>query len=178
MTLPVFRYHPDPIGSGSLIVSDQVCRACGQARGYLYTGPVYSEEELDDALCPWCIADGSAHKKFDAIFVDTEAFDDDAPAAAVDEITERTPGFNSFQSEAWPACCGDGTAFLAPAGIQNLREQPDLEGLALNHIIYEMGISGGAATRLLNSLQRDRGPTAYVFQCLHCRKYLFHIDQP
>jgi uncharacterized protein CbrC (UPF0167 family) len=178
MTLPVFRYHPDPIGSGSLIESDQVCRACGKARGYLYTGPVYSEEELDDSLCPWCIADGSAHKKFDATFVDSEAFDGEAPAAAVDEITERTPGFSAFQTEVWPSCCGDAAAFLAPAGIEELREQPGLEGLALNHIIYELGISGGAATTLLNSLHRDTGATTYVFQCLHCRKHLLNIDCP
>jgi|SRR5215472_7796536 len=177
MTLPVFRYHPDPIRSGSLVESDQACRACGKARGYLYTGPVYAEDELDDTLCPWCISDGSAHQKFDATFVDSEAFDEEAPVGAMDEITTRTPGFSAFQTEVWPSCCGDATAFLMPAGIQNLREQPGLEGLALNHIIHEMGISGGAATRCLNSLSRDSGPTAFVFQCLHCQKYLFHIDE-
>ena len=178
MTLPAFRYHPDPIGSGSFVESDQACRCCGERRGYLYAGPVYSEEDLDDTLCPWCIADGSAHEKFDATFVDSEAFAEDAPAAAVDEIVERTPGFNSFQSERWPSCCGDPGAFLGPAGIENLRRQSGWEGAALSHIIYGMGISGGAAKRLLESLRRDTGPTAYVFQCLHCLQPLFHIDQP
>ncbi len=176
MELPVFRYHPDPLGSGSIVASEKTCHACGQARGYIYDGPAYSEQELDDALCPWCIADGSAHKKFDATFVDYEAFDGEVPEAAAEEITERTPGFNSFQTEVWPGCCDDATAFLMPAGIKELREQSDLESLALNHIIYEMEISGGAATRLLNSLHRDTGPTAYLFRCLHCHKHHFHID--
>jgi uncharacterized protein CbrC (UPF0167 family) len=176
MALPAFRYHPNPVASGSLVESQKACRCCGKPRGYLYTGPVYCEEDLDDALCPWCIADGSAQTKFGATFVDSEAFPGDAPDQAMDEIVERTPGFNSWQSERWPCCCGDTAAFLRPAGIQELREQQELEGFALSHIIYEMGISGGAAKRLLESLHRDTGPTAYLFQCLHCRQYLFHVD--
>src|SRR5205823_9931792 len=121
------------------------CARCKKKLGYIYTGPVYSEEDLDDALCPWCIADGSAHKKFDATFVDSEAFADDAPDAAIDEIVERTPGFNTWQSESWPCCCGDAAAFLTPAGIAELRSQPDMEGYAMGHIVHEMHISGGAA---------------------------------
>ena len=76
-----------------------------------------------------CIADGSAHKKFDATFVDSEAFPDGTPDDAVEEIRERTPGFNSWQAEQWPLCCGDTAAFLMPAGIAEIRESyPDLEG--------------------------------------------------
>ena len=178
MALPDFRYHPDPVKSGSVVESDVTCRCCGKTRGYIYTGPVYAEDDLSDAICPWCIADGSAYRKYDANFVDCEAFGDDIPDAAMDEIVERTPGFNTFQSEHWPGCCGDAAAFLEPAGIEQLRRQQDLEGYAMTHIVQEMGISGGAATRLLGSLRRDTGPTAYLFQCLHCRKHLFHIDQP
>ncbi|MGH7712620.1 MAG: CbrC family protein, partial [Gemmatimonadaceae bacterium] len=91
MTLPEFRYHPDPIASGSIVVSSAMCRCCGQSRGYIYDGPVYAGEELTDALCPWCIADGSAHAKFDAAFTDSEAFAVGTPASAVQEIAERTP---------------------------------------------------------------------------------------
>ena len=176
MNLPEFRYHPDPIGSGSIVASEAECRSCGESRGYVYAGPVYSEDELDDALCPWCIADGSAHAKFDATFVDGEAFAVETPDAAVCEITARTPGFNTWQGEKWPCCCGDAAAFVGPAGIQELRATPELEGLALNHIFYEMGISGGAARRYLESLHRDAGPTAYVFRCLACGGNLFHMD--
>jgi uncharacterized protein CbrC (UPF0167 family) len=67
-TLPVFRYHPDPVASGSVHESREVCACCGVARGYVYAGPVYAVDELDDKICPWCIADGKAHKKFDATF--------------------------------------------------------------------------------------------------------------
>jgi len=179
MTLPTFRYHPDPIASGSVIVSDAQCRSCGQKRGYVCTAPVYAEDDLDDAICPWCIADGSAHAKFEATFVDSEAFADEMPDAAVEEISERTPGFNSWQGEQWPMCCGDAAAFVAPAGIKEIRKSYyQLEGQLMGYIVHEMKISGGAATRLLDSLDRESGPTAYVFQCLHCGRHLAHIDRP
>ncbi len=177
MPLPTFRYHPDPLKSGSIVQSQAACRACGQARGYIYTGPVYSEEELDDRLCPWCIADGSAHEKFDATFVDHTAFTEDVPETVMAEITRRTPGFSAWQTEQWPCCCDDATAFLQPAGIKELRQEQDLEGIAMSHIVHEMGISGGAARRLLESLDRDEGPTAFLFQCRGCHRHHMYIDQ-
>jgi uncharacterized protein CbrC (UPF0167 family) len=91
LPLPTFRYHRDPLTSGSVAASVKKCKCCKQARGFIYTGPVYAESDLDEALCPWCIADGSAAEKFVATFVDSEAFPKDAPEAAVKEIIERTP---------------------------------------------------------------------------------------
>src|SRR5262249_16008931 len=149
----------------------------GESRGYIYTGPVYSEEELDEEICPRCIADGSAHDEFDATFVDDAAFSDDLPLAVAEEITERIPVFSSWQTEQWRCCCGDATAFLQPAGIKELRQEQDLEGIAMGHIVHEMGITGGAAMRLLESLDRDNGPTAFLFQCLKCRRHHLYIDQ-
>jgi uncharacterized protein CbrC (UPF0167 family) len=89
--LPTFKYHPDPIRSGSIIASENICRCCTRARGYIYAGPTYSEkDDLDAAICPWRIGDGSAHEK----------------------------------------------------------------------------------------LHRDRGPTAYIFECLHCDGWAVRVDGP
>ena len=179
MSLPTFRYHSDPVVSGSIVASGVKCRCCRKARGYIYAGPVYAEDELQDALCPWCIADGSAHKKFDATFMDYEAVSDKVPEKAADEICQRTPGYNAWQGGAWPGCCGDGTRYLAPVGQAELQTAAFREwlGSVLNHIIYEMQISGGAATRLLQSLNRDQGPTAYLFECITCGRHHVHIDR-
>lgn len=176
--LPSFRYHPDPLRSGSLAPSDATCRACEVARGQVYTGPVFSEvDDLSDALCPWCIADGRAHELFAATFVDSEALDESIPPEAAATITERTPGFNTWQSGRWPGCCDDAAAFLMPFGIIELRAtHRELEGFVLSYIIHDMGISGGAATRLLNALDLHQGPTGYLFQCLACENYHVHID--
>lgn len=179
MTLPQFRYHPDPLRSGSIEVSQTECRCCGRPRGYIYTGPVYAEEELDEAICPWCIADGSAAKQFEAQFVDEEALSTDASEDVYEELSRRTPGYNSWQNEQWPVCCEDATAFLGAVGIAELRRDfREWEGAMLNHILYEMKISGRAALNMLESLHKDKGPTAYLFECLHCRRQHFHVDAP
>jgi hypothetical protein len=176
-TLPTFRYHQNPIETGSVVASGGACVVCDEARGFVYAGPVYAEEDYDDAICPWCIADGSAHATLGVTFVDTEAFPDGTPDAAMTEISERTPGYAAWQSEVWPSCCDDATAFAGPVGIAEIRERyRELEGFVLSHIIYELGISGGAATRMLQSLRRDASPTAYLFTCLHCGQPRVHVD--
>lgn len=180
MNLPVFRYHPDPILSGSVRAGPEKCRCCGQARGAIYTGPVYAEEDLEEALCPWCIDDGSAHRKFEAEFTDVESLPDSISAETIELVTQRTPGFSAWQGIDWPVCCDDLMAFREPVGIEQIRTRAyyTLEGQLMHVIVHEMGISGGAATRLLQSLHRDRGPTAYAFKCLKCDTLLARIDGP
>lgn len=181
MDLPSFRYHADPVRSGSVIASEKKCVCCNEARGYIYTASVYSRKELGESLCPWCIADGSAHKKFKARLYDTEAMAEEIPDAAAKEIEERTPGFSSWQSPTWPACCGDAATFLEPVGIKEIQHdyrEDNVEMVVLNHIIYNLGMSGGAATRLLNSLNRDGGPTAYLWKCAKCNRHHVQIDSP
>jgi uncharacterized protein len=173
LDLPVFSYHPDPIVSGSILISDARCACCGQTRGFIYSGPA----DLEEALCPWCIANGSAHAKFDASFCDPAGFSDSLPPATVEEIAYRTPGFSSWQQERWLSCCGDACAFMEPIGYAELLDRyPRLEGLLMMHIVHELGISGAAATRFLRALHRDDGPTAYVFACRHCDVQMGYID--
>ena len=175
--LPTFRYHPNPIDTGSIIASNKKCVVCKERRGYVYAGPVYAEDDLDDSICPWCIADGSASRSLGATFVDSEAFPVDTPETAIAEISERTPGYSAWQAEEWPSCCGDAAAFIGPMGIAEIRaKHREVEMFVLNQIIYGMGISGGAALRLLESLKRDASPTAYVFKCLHCNAPQVHVD--
>ena len=118
LKLPHFKYHPSPLSSGSIEDSDEVCRCCGESRGFIYTGPVYAEEELFDCLCPWCIADGSARAKFDGAFVDEAGIGghsgqwDEVPKEVMEEIAYRTPGFSGIQQEHWWTHCGDGAEFL------------------------------------------------------------------
>ena len=168
--LPTFRYHPDPIDSGSIVSSDATCRSCGQARGYIYTGPVYAREELDDSICPWCIADGSAAARFHAEFVDPEAIGDygnweAVPSEVVEEIAKRTPGFSGWQQERWWTHCGDAAEFLGVAGKEELLERwPQ----AVDAIRVESEHTGATWDEYFAALSRDQGPTAYIFKCRHC----------
>jgi hypothetical protein len=94
LDLPKFRYHPDPVETGNIKESDNLCASCGNARGYIYTGPVFSIDELDDCICPWCIADGNAHEKFDASFTDRDGIGDygsweDVPESVREKTCQR-----------------------------------------------------------------------------------------
>jgi hypothetical protein len=63
--------------------------------------------------------------------------------------------------------------------IGDLRAQlREVEGQVMSHIVYNMNIAGAAATRLLNALDTKKGPTLFLFQCLTCQQYHFHIDRP
>jgi len=174
--LPTFRFHPAPEQSGAVERSPASCRACGRARGWIYTGPCYGETDLDDELCPWCIADGTAHAKFGASFHDM-AWPEDTAAADRDEIEQRTPGFATFNPFDWPACCGAPMAYLEPAGIGEVRARHrELEGQLMATIVHELGVSGGAARTLLESLHRDHSPSVHVFGCIRCDTRRAHID--
>jgi hypothetical protein len=171
MDLPVFRYHPDPIGTGSIEPSGARCRSCGQVRGYVYAGPTYGEEDLERALCPWCIADGSAAAKLSVRFVDERSIGDygrwdTVSPDVVREISSQTPGFSGWQQERWWTHCGDGAEFLGAAGRRELEAKwPE----AIPAIRDEIGWDGEQWGSYFASLDEKRSPTAYVFRCRHCK---------
>jgi uncharacterized protein len=172
--LPTFKYFPDPIASGVIEPSTVVCRACNLPRGHIYTGPVRTGSDLDlhDALCPWCIADGTAHTTFGtefAEYVGNEAGHkfDPVPTSVRDEVLYRTPRFYTWQYTMWSTHCGDGAAFHGHAGY------PELTG-AWKDAVPVIRSEGDWEEddeeweELLRILDRDSCPTAYVFRCLHC----------
>lgn len=100
--LPSFRFHPDPVATGAVRSSDSSCRCCGQARGFV-VGHVYAEEALDEAVCPWCVANGTAAREFGATFV--QYLEGGVSASDADEVLNRTPGYESWQGEYWLVHC-------------------------------------------------------------------------
>lgn len=114
--LPAFPYHRDPKASGSLRESSTPCECCGQTRGILYDGPVYSKDEID-SLCPWCISDGSAAERFGASFFDSDFRDDDdkrvsMPPDVHHAVFGCTIGFSTFNPFGWWVHCGKPAAFV------------------------------------------------------------------
>jgi len=179
MSLPTFKYHPDPIATGSIRRSDTGCACCGQQRGYIYVGPVFAVEELSQCICPWCIADGSAHTRFNAEFTDAAGMGGYSrppvvPKSVIEEVAFRTPGFSGWQQEHWLACCGDAAAFVGRAGHTELeRHWPD----AIPSIQKACGMVDGVDWQgYLRALDKDGSPTAYIFRCLHCGRHLGYSD--
>ena len=172
MELPVTKYHPDPIATGSVAANpDTPCLCCNRIRGYVYTGPAYSEKfhYLSGCLCPWCVADGSAAKRFQAEFTDAGTVEG-VSDSVLTELATRTPGFTAWQQEQWLTCCDDAAAFLGRAG------EAELNG--------ELAPARPAVNRWMKdeygevfALSKESEPTAYVFRCLHCKKYLAYTDE-
>lgn len=171
MNLPYFKYHPDPIATGSVVRSDAECECCGELRGFIYIGPVYVEDELDEALCPWCIADGSAYSKFDASFTDSDSIGDygawdSVPKHVVDLVAHQTPGFSGWQQERWWTHCGDAAAFLGRVGHGELIAYGQE---AISSIQESTGLPDGPEWEsFFAALDRDGSPTAYLFRCTKC----------
>lgn len=170
-TLPTFKYHPDPVKTGSIEPSPAKCVCCGRARGYIYTGPVYAVGEYHESICPWCIADGSAHEKLDASFHDESGVGgggmwDEVPEEVVEEVAFRTPGFSAWQQEQWWTHCGDAAQFLGRAGRAELAAAGPQ---AIAAIQESTGLEEGEEwDEFFAALDKDGSPTAYLFRCSKC----------
>ena len=171
--LPQFRYHPDPVRTGMLRRSDDQCQVCEQSRGYVYAGNVYSEANLEH-VCPWCIADGSAALRFDASFADPHSLSQASlPDSIIEEVSKRTPAYESWQSEVWLAHCNDACEFHGDAEREDL-ERIDSEERTRIQQIHSFPPSDWEA--MVQSYQPAGQPAFYKFACRHCATVLYHVD--
>ncbi len=175
--LPTFRYHPDPVATGGVERSDEQCECCGRKRGYVYASTPYCEAEVE-AVCPWCIADGSAHAKWGAQFTDLDNIGgspwDDVPKEVAEEIAYRTPSFVALQEERWWTHCRDGAEYLGRAGHDEIEARG---GVELFHYLREQSeIPSEDWRSLYSALDKDGDATAYLFRCRHCGKVGGYID--
>lgn len=179
-TLPSFKYHPDPVRTGSVQVDPETeCLSCEQIRGYIYVGPVYSTQEtdLDEQLCPWCVADGTAAEKFHASFNDAAVMNGVTPEV-MEEVGKRTPGFVAWQESQWLTCCKDAAAFLGLAGAEELRRNfPQAIRPVKEYLRNQYDLDGSDLTDFFDTLDKDDQPTAYIFKCLHCGAFLAYVDE-
>jgi uncharacterized protein CbrC (UPF0167 family) len=169
--VPTFRYHPDPVATGEVIISDAPCRCCGRQREFIYTGPVYSAEEVVDELCLVCIADGSAATLFEAEFTATVDVPDEVPQPVVTEVLTRTPGFSGWQQERWMFHCADAAAYLGKVGYEELLAIPE----ALEMVEQDMA-GYGKVDNYVRALSTTGEATGYLFVCLHCGTHLAYCD--
>ena len=172
MNLPVFKYHPDPIATESVIESDTECVVCKKERGYIYSGPVFAVEEYEESICPWCIADGTAAAMLEATFFDEAgvgaAGDCEVPESIVEEVTLRTPSFTGWQQEQWWTHCSDAAQFIGRAGKKELEALGPAAIAAIQAAAENDDVDPG---KLIDSLKKDGSPSAYMFRCLHCGQF-------
>jgi uncharacterized protein len=177
---PHFRYHPDPIGNGLITVSATVCVCCNRARGYIYRGPVYAVQELNEQLCPWCIASGAAATKFGATFTDEESLlaNGDLGPGTVEEITKRTPGYIGWQQETWLTHCNDACAY---DGFPTNAELDGDLSEAVATLVDDLGISSRDWQMMRKAyvpgvFQPQGHVGLYKFICLRCGTVVLASD--
>lgn len=173
VNLPIFKYHPDPLSTGSIIQSDAKCSVCGESKGYIYTSTVYCVADLENEICPWCLADGSAAQKFDAAFCDdTPLVEAGLAASIIQEVTTRTPGYDTWQQDVWLAHCADACAFLGDASKEDVRTIA-AEGLPF---VGGEWIDQKTMRAIAQNYHPKGSPAFYKFKCLHCGKLLYAMD--
>lgn len=174
MDLPKFKYHLNPVRNEVIEKSDLDCLCCGNETGYIYTGPVYSVEDLEEAICPWCIANGDAAKKFNASFSDSHPLlNSGVSEEAVKEVTERNPGYRSFQQENWLSHCGDACEFHGGATVNDVKNVSK----ETKEVWLEQNNDGDELWSQVASTYCSGGDVAfYKFKCRHCNLVLLGWD--
>lgn len=134
----------------------------------------YTAHSPKPKLCPWCIANGEAAKKYDG------QFSDDCPLREckvaeeiVAEVCERTPGYSSWQQEVWQSHCGDACAFHGDAEPEELRS---LVGNALKSVLNRNGMNEHHWRSFLNDYQKGGNPAVYKFSCRQCGDPIYYLD--
>ena len=170
--LPSFRYHPDPLDTGAFEQSEEgvVCDCCGKNTHIYYTAPFYTVEDIE-YLCPECIANGEAARKYNGSFQDDCSLDEgvDDPEK-LDELIHRTPGYSGWQQEYWRAHCGDYCAYLGNVGVSDLRALDVLEEV-LDDPMWD-----DEQKEMIQESVKGGHLQCYLFQCLHCGKHLVWLD--
>ncbi|MEN6670919.1 CbrC family protein [Psychrobacter sp. B38] len=173
MILPLFKYHPNPIDTGAIERTEEACECCGQARGYRATSTIHSVESIE-TICPWCIADGVAAKKFDGEFSDSHPLlSDGIDREIVKEVCERTPSFISWQQERWLSHCNDACEFHGDADKSDLEA---LTGEDLNKFLNAEYIEPEFWSHILQSYTEGGDLAVYKFKCRVCGKDQFYSD--
>jgi uncharacterized protein CbrC (UPF0167 family) len=170
MNLPEFKYNPNAYSLKIIKKKKGKCECCEKDNGYLYEGPFFCEDDVED-ICPWCIKDGSAAKKFEGEFQDSESIEEVKNPAAIEEVIHKTPGYPGMQQEVWLAHCNDLCAFIGYAKPSNIK--PILDELLddIDNSDYAM-----AEEELYECLQNEE-ISGYLFKCLHCGTHRIHLDQ-
>lgn len=171
--LPNFKYHPAPINTGSIEKSDEICECCNRNRGYVYTSSVYAVEDVE-FICPWCIADGSVHQKYDAELIDSYSLlEEGLSEDIIQEVCCRTPGYISWQSEVWLTCCNDACEFH---GDVSKLEMQTISADRLEQLSQDSDFAIGDLKEMIKHYQPKSSPAFYKFVCLHCSQVKYHMD--
>lgn len=168
--IPHFRYHPNPFKTRVFerLETALICECCNKPTKVNYTLGIYAIRNVS-CLCPNCIHDGSAAKKFNVTFI--QDAQDVSDPQKVKEVFEQTPGYICWQGEYWLECCDDYCEFLGDVGTAELEYLGVADQVFAEYEAREDGYED------VRQYLTAAGPLAgYLFRCLHCGKYKIYVD--
>lgn len=174
--LPFFKYHPNPLKTGAFLKDKTViCDCCEKETDVYYRGPFYSSEDIE-YLCPECIINGEAAKKFKGEFQDKYNIGKVSDKNKIDELIHKTPGYTGWQQEYWLAHCDDFCAFIDYVGTDELKNMKILEEVIKNGNIKSGEKWSEEQIKLIKNMRNGGNIQGYLFKCLHCKKNFLYID--
>ena len=169
-SLPHFIYHPDPLATGSFVEGEaKLCPSCGKESNIFYNLMPYCIDNIKN-LCPFCIANGLAAKKFDAEFIQDAEWQGELDPEKDQLLFCQTPGYSSWQGENWLSCCQDYCAYLGTVGTRELKDMGIAEQVLADYEARE------EYQEIEDYLVKDGPICGYLFRCLHCQKYQIWVD--
>ena len=121
-------------------------------------------------ICPTCIANGEAARKYDASFIQGAEWEGEPDKEKEEELFCRTPGYISWQGEYWLSCCDDYCAYLGTAGTK------ELKAMDIADEVFEEYAARDEFEDVEEYLVKDGSLCGYLFHCLHCGKYHLWVD--
>ena len=168
--LPHFLYHPDPLATGSFVEGEaKLCPSCGKESNVYYALIPYCIDNIKN-LCPFCISNGQAAKKFDAEFIQDAEWQGELDLEKDKLLFCQTPGYISWQGEHWLCCCQDYCAYLGTVGTKELKVMGIAEQVLADYEACE------EYQEVEDYLVKDGPICGYLFRCLHCQKYQIWVD--
>ena len=168
--LPQFRYYPDPVGTGAFEEGEaKTCPCCGKKSTVYYSTMPYCVENVEN-LCPLCISNGEAAKKYNATFIQDAEWNGEPDKEKDEELFRRTPGYISWQGEYWLSCCDDYCAYLGTVGTR------ELKAMDIADEVFEEYAARNEFEDVREYLVKDGSLCGYLFRCLHCGKYHLWVD--
>ena len=90
-----FALPPDPLATGSFVEGEaKLCPSCGKESNIYYDLIPYCIDNIEN-LCPFCIANGLAAKKFDAEFIQDAEWQGELDPEKDKLLFCQTPGYIS-----------------------------------------------------------------------------------
>ena len=179
VALPDYRFHGVPLGLGIIVEDSATCSSCGDARGFSYSGTLYNVDDDSLAICPWCIADGSAHSKLGVTFnhanhlPDTVSLPNDLAA----ELFQRTPGFPSWQDREWLCHNNLPCRFMGDLAVDEALS-PDWDAVERLMQSYGHADFDRAAWAEMIEHYEPGNPSIFKYICTQTEMVFYQIDAP